>query len=83
MVDLAIGLGIPVLVMILRMFLNFLVSIRIFSNQDFQTTSFKVIDTTFSKTLVAPLPLITLGSYFPSTTCRLLSSGSFPLPTLL
>lgn len=49
---------------------------------DLQTTSFKVIDSTFSKTLAAPLPLITLGPYIPSSSCRLYSSGSSPPPTL-
>ena len=47
-----------------------------------QTTSFKGIDSTFSRTLAAALPLITLGPYSPSSTCRLYSSGSFPPPTL-
>ena len=52
------------------------------TGQVLQTTSFKVIDSTFSRTLAAPLPLITLGPFFPSSTCRLYSSGSFPPPTL-
>jgi len=65
LVDLAIGLGIPVLVMVLCMS-------NIPDERDFlQTTLFKVIGLTFSKTLDAPTPLITLGPHIPSSTCRL------------
>jgi hypothetical protein len=71
MVDLAIGVGVPVLVMILRMFLYFLTNYPHFLTGDLQTTSFKVIVSTFSKTLGAALPFITLGPYIPSFSCRL------------
>jgi mannose/fructose/N-acetylgalactosamine-specific phosphotransferase system component IIC len=71
MVDLAIGLGIPVLVMLLRMFLYLLRIHSHFSDQDFQTTSFKAIDSTSLKTMVAPLPLTTFGPYFPFSSCHL------------
>jgi len=65
MVDLAIGLGIPVLAMILH----------------FQTTSFKVIDLTSWKTLVASLPLLLLArlSHQLLATCN--HRAFFPPPT--
>jgi hypothetical protein len=71
MVDLAIGVGIPVLVMILRMFLYFFATIHFFPDGDLQTTLFKVIGSTYTKTMAAPMPLITLGPYIPSSSCRL------------
>ena len=72
MVDLAIGVGLPVLVMTLRMLLGlYFLRRNTFPDEDLQTTSSKAIDSTFSRTLDAPLPLITLGLYFPSSTCRL------------
>ena len=71
-VDLAIGIGIPVLVMVLRMFLYFLASIRFFfSDRVSQTTSFKVIVSTFSKIMDVPLPFIILGLRIPSFICHL------------
>jgi hypothetical protein len=73
LVDLAIGLGIPVLVMILRMFFslyNFLVNFFL-TGETLQTTLFKVIGLTFSKTLDAPIPIITHGPHIPSSSCRL------------
>ena len=81
-VDLAIGIGIPVLVMVLRMFLYFLASIHFFfSDRGSQTTSFKVIVSTFSKIMDVPLPSIILGPRIPSFICHLYSLGSFPPPT--
>jgi hypothetical protein len=71
MVDLTVGVGVPVLVMILRMFLYFLANYPHFLTGDLQTTSFKIIDSTFSKTLAAAHPFITLGPCIPSFSCRL------------
>jgi hypothetical protein len=72
LVNLAIELDIPVLVMILRMFFYFLVNFFL-TEENLQTPLFKVISLKFSKILDAPIPIITHGPRIPSSSCRLYS----------
>ena len=83
LVDLAIGVGVPVLVMILRMFFFPLQLPRNYSltGETLQTILFKVIDSTFTKTLDAPIQCIIVGLHISSSTCHLYSWGSFLPPT--